>query len=701
MDVSTATSRFRNCIDKLELLVDSQQWDIPTILKTICRDLLSMPSIYARKIIQSEQFESLCGYMESFTSVASGNVCSTSFNPSSLLILCERVYGSGELPGGSLKEFVLYCCSDWELVPTWMTVNVKVSVVVDTLKRVWSEDPEQFVYHMLGKVGRRHLYFTRTDWDVDNFVRMIEALDSAPPDSELRVQSGSVAVDSLRLVDETNAMDDVMKNSFFLPQLLVCSVASSAGASELAVNVFCGGIATVLPRLQITPQQERDMFMTTLDCGLFSFERGCSLCAQVLRGVEYLRKHVKKLYGERVMVLYSCPTHPKIRIQHLFDSDATGVPGEWVDNVRRHLSGHPVYNRLLNLPENCLIEESRCLFHLISFNAELHADAWRCFADYCIRQKGKAAEFAHIVIPALSTRTVVSIPSARPESSLAYPPSSHKWMELCEELTNYTGSEWVYDVLTRSEVVCHDSPAHALAVALGDPPSGVDLKAHLLSLGFSKSLIDATWSDHQSILPHMTPDQVVNMIIERALHRMGMSERAPSVGGFPAQFSGCSANTLRGDQAPFVVLNDCHPGTTAAVDVTLEMLNTTLGTTGTSFKRLYHGTSWVSADSIVEGVNLDFSRVNLDFGKGFYTGESFSDAMNWADRFSQPAVVVFLIPSDEFVNPNPPLRILDLTSDHQRWSNLTEGCRGLNRTVMAEASRNECISGPIVQYSDH
>eukprot|EP01031_Cornospumella_fuschlensis_P029940 gene29940-36160_t len=416
----------------------------------------------AREITQSEEFESLCGYMESLTILASTTVI-----PTPLLNLYKRIYGSVEQPDGSLKEFVLYGCSDWEVVPSWTTVNVKVSVVVDTLK---------------------------TDLAVDNFVRMMEALNSAPPDSQLRVQSGSIAVDNLRLADDSNAIDDIMKNSSFLPQLLVCAIASSAGADELAVNVFCGGFASLLPRLQTTPQQERDMFMTN-HAGL-----------RVSRGVEYLRKHVKKLFGERAVVLYSCPTHPSIQIQHLFDLDAAAVPGEWMDNVQQHLSGHPFYSRLLNLQENCLREDSRCLFHLISFHPELHADAWRCFADYCIRQKGKAEEFAHIVIPAPSTRTM-DIPSARPESFLAHPPSSDKWMELCEELTNYTGSG-----TRRSAIGCTYEGPLALSRVLEESD-----RCYLI----------------QSILPHMTLDQGMSMIIELALHRMGMGDRAPS---FPLNF---------------------------------------------------------------------------------------------------------------------------------------------------------------------
>ena len=67
---------------------------------------------------------------------------------------------------------------------------------------------------------------------------------------------------------------------------------------------------------------------------------------------------------------------------------------------------------------------------------------------------------------------------------------------------------------------------------------------------------------------------------------------------------------------------------------------------------LYHGTSKKSANNIKKhGVDLSYSRKNLDFGVGFYLTTNKGQAKDWAYRNGNNNAVVIIFEAD-FVGLN-------------------------------------------------
>lgn len=66
-----------------------------------------------------------------------------------------------------------------------------------------------------------------------------------------------------------------------------------------------------------------------------------------------------------------------------------------------------------------------------------------------------------------------------------------------------------------------------------------------------------------------------------------------------------------------------------------------------SNKKLYHGTRKKFKESIINGINLDAGRLNLDFGHGFYMTSDMAQAIKWTDRYDDPCVLEFTLETTE------------------------------------------------------
>jgi hypothetical protein len=68
------------------------------------------------------------------------------------------------------------------------------------------------------------------------------------------------------------------------------------------------------------------------------------------------------------------------------------------------------------------------------------------------------------------------------------------------------------------------------------------------------------------------------------------------------------------------------------------------------FIEIYHGTSKANVAAIrMQGIRLDLSRLNLDFGKGFYTTADRAQAVKWATRMPDGGeVLTFRILASEY-----------------------------------------------------
>ena len=95
---------------------------------------------------------------------------------------------------------------------------------------------------------------------------------------------------------------------------------------------------------------------------------------------------------------------------------------------------------------------------------------------------------------------------------------------------------------------------------------------------------------------------------------------------------------------------------------------------------LYHGTDIESAKIICNGIGIDLRRCNIktDFGKGFYTTDSYERATKWADRkaiarASKPAVITVLFDNESAQD------IIERFYDDLRWGRFIINNRnGLN-----------------------
>jgi hypothetical protein len=72
--------------------------------------------------------------------------------------------------------------------------------------------------------------------------------------------------------------------------------------------------------------------------------------------------------------------------------------------------------------------------------------------------------------------------------------------------------------------------------------------------------------------------------------------------------------------------------------------------------KVYHGTDRRSAESIVEGIDLEVCRpLGVDFGRGFYVTTMLAEAWCWAEtrariRRAEPAVVAFDLDREAVAN---------------------------------------------------
>lgn len=234
-----AIHRLKRCAEKLNRFHAGE--DLLANVSSLI-DLLSSSPI-ATAIFGAAEFDRFCSAVETSSQLESKHF-------ELLSALCEHV--RNVCPQSKWKEFVMYGCSDWEHVPRDLNTSgtelqVNVNLVVNTLMRVWSDDPVAFVASVLRETGQRHLHLAKTDSDSAYFDRMVEILNSGPQGSNLRVRAGSMALDHLLIEDKSDFMAKELMTSFFLPQLLICAVVSSAGITELATNVFCGALVSDVP----------------------------------------------------------------------------------------------------------------------------------------------------------------------------------------------------------------------------------------------------------------------------------------------------------------------------------------------------------------------------------------------------------------------------------------------------------------------
>jgi hypothetical protein len=123
---------------------------------------------------------------------------------------------------------------------------------------------------------------------------------------------------------------------------------------------------------------------------------------------------------------------------------------------------------------------------------------------------------------------------------------------------------------------------------------------------------------------------------------------------------------------------------------------------------LYHGTNERAAESIDRwGINLNYSREMLDFGRGFYTTTSREQAVLWARRraagpyynsteHGEPKLCVFNVRRDDFAD----LRFLSFvrgTSDAEDFWSFVRFCRTTNKGLHGRNDWYDTVIGPVTR----
>lgn len=108
-------------------------------------------------------------------------------------------------------------------------------------------------------------------------------------------------------------------------------------------------------------------------------------------------------------------------------------------------------------------------------------------------------------------------------------------------------------------------------------------------------------------------------------------------------------------------------------------------------RRLYHATTVDKVLSILSGINLTIGKPSPDFGQGFYTTASFSDAVGIATKWKSGtgAIIVFDVPIDELNS----LSHLVFTSPDSSWDNSIL----FNRAATGLYHNYDWVEGPVAK----
>jgi hypothetical protein len=418
---------------------------------------------------------------------------------------------------------------------------------------------------------------------------------------------------------------------------------------------------------------------------------------QLLKLAEFFRKEIRKVFGERIMILYSCPSHPCIWLNSVYDED--DAPAEWMERVLRCLEDDEVYRKMTNRNDQRLENCRDCLFHMFSFDGVLHREVWKLCSDFFARDNYTVQEVGNICVPASVDTPSVAV--ARPVTCLAAV-DVDRWAGMAKALVDATGCDRIYDILTRSEIVKHDDPEHIVSIGL-EINLERGMQAGLIEAEFSESLVQGLFRNN-IMIHHKTPAEIIEMIVRRALFSLGFSRPVPATPeGYPAdeRWTGLpGAIQHNGGGASFLLFDGQDPAEISA-QLAGFLHGGDLNPEGIFQQSLYKGTCWASAINIsAEGIDLEACRPRLDFGRGYYTGDRLRLAVEKALEYNQPALCIYLIPGDDFNDPrvgNRAMRCLSLQNDRERWDRITRDCRAGNRAVRTEIDYYDCIDGPLVR----
>lgn len=219
-------------------------------------------------------------------------------------------------------------------------------------------------------------------------------------------------------------------------------------------------------------------------------------------------------------------------------------------------------------------------------------------------------------------------------------------------------------------------------------------------INFSIRTLEAFNMNYDEFYDNMTTDEACFVILNKILGKNDIESK----NGFPIAFNFVPEHANKMQKTvenknwfPYVKGRHSLNSDMLLVSI-LHYLNTD------NSRVMFHGTSWNSALSIMDEINIRPRQRATDFGlRNFYLTDTFSTACSWANRNNQAAIVIFIVP-ELFIESlqNHLYLIYD-----QNWKELIFKCRnepsGLNirqerrayQQYIREIDSKDLISGPI------
>ena len=109
---------------------------------------------------------------------------------------------------------------------------------------------------------------------------------------------------------------------------------------------------------------------------------------------------------------------------------------------------------------------------------------------------------------------------------------------------------------------------------------------------------------------------------------------------------------------------------------------------------VYHGTSELYKESLENGVNLSYSKNNLDFGKGFYTTSNYNQAVIFANKraeFSGNKPLVITYEVNKEIMYQLALNCLFFKNTDEQWYEFIFNNRVKNENIISEFHNKNCL----------
>jgi hypothetical protein len=499
----------------------------------------------------------------------------------------------------------------------------------------------------------------------------------------------------------------LLRSAHLVSQFFLVTVLEAAQTAVLATDIVAVDENSDVIMRSAVDQCDQGIYISTLRCGTFPYERGVELCTMLNESLQFLRKQVWQLRGENVTVLFPCPSHPKVAFKRLFSkNEEKEGSAEWLAYVKGKLGGHPVYGTIISDNYSLINPDGEWLFHLCTSNVDLHRRALSLIRHVFTLIGSCATLIAAVGISPVAEFFDVSRFEDLPEKLTPYRTAFSKSRTIGQNLAAVTGCREIVRVLFSDPV--HMSTEDYVVEKLLLICMKRNLKSvkdGLAGLGFSLNVSLRLTGGTDFEFSNFSLKTAIRSCI---MHGMGLCGckffgLLPTDGcRMPAAIVGGNDEIISGATGGCEYLK--HSSKLVHAFSLLSLLKARLKTAGIDLENRYyyfHGTDWASALSISEdGIDPTFGATDKDFGKGFYVAQDFYLAVRWAimRHFYQPALCIFLEP-DDWLEDVPGVKRFHFAD--AEWGAFVRHCRTERPwRLIKEHQKLALVSGPIARDVD-